>query len=514
MEAKTKIAELKKMMRAEDRLADLNEQLRTGEFRVKEKPVSVELPVEIQRIKVDIKRKNYQIRELQEAITPKTVFGKILEAGNLVRTAQTIGEISPALRQGLVPLVSLIRQGEWGKITQAHGEALKALFSEFSAEQIDIWIREHPHNYIYDRAKLHITELGAQLSRREEFFQSSIAEKVPAYKHIVKASHRYMTTLLNLLRVNMFETMLERYPNATRAELTAWADYVNKASGRGDLKSFEQSAGALATIFFAPKFAVSRFQTPLAVWKSRKTPRVQMEIAKDMASAVSMGVTALTLAKLAGATVNTDYRDPDFGKIRVGDTRVDIFAGFQQPARLLIRSVVVGTDAWGISGQDLPQSEKDVKLQELWGRFAGWKLSPAITISAELASREDVFGNPTTPQGTILRAVVPIITSSTLNAYKKDGLGAAGLTFGSEFVGFGSSTYKDAEGRVRKNIRKLWKEGKEDEAKETTENWNLLNPDNRIVGMDIIDGADTTRIELAKPKEKANKKFIYKRVTP
>ena len=82
------------------------------------------------------------------------------------------------------------------------------------------------------------------------------------------------------------------------------------------------------------------------------------------------------------------------------------------------------------------------------------------------------------------------------------GTGAAAISTSLELVGFGANTFADSELRVRRKIRKLHNQGKEKEAQEIGDNWNLLNPDNRIVKIRNIIGADTTFIEIAKPKRR------------
>ena len=61
---------------------------------------------------------------------------------------------------------------------------------------------------------------------------SNLVRKVPILKQVAAASERHMTTYLNLLRTAAFDQFVAANPNATQAELKAWAAFVNVASGR------------------------------------------------------------------------------------------------------------------------------------------------------------------------------------------------------------------------------------------------------------------------------------------
>src|SRR5690606_28503671 len=74
---------------------------------------------------------------------------------------------------------------------------------------------------------------------------------------------RAYTTALNVLRADSFDAMVQtlaRGAEVTQAEADAIAEYVNNATGRGSLGKWEGAAMQLNTIFFAPKYVLSRFR--------------------------------------------------------------------------------------------------------------------------------------------------------------------------------------------------------------------------------------------------------------
>jgi len=262
---------------------------------------------------------------------------------------------------------------------------------------------------------------------------------------VVRGSDRSMTTTLNLLRTAVFDDFVARNPNATDPELTAWADWINVATGRGSPGRLAAVGTELSTILFAPRFAISRFQVPMALFKHWQEPRVRREIAKDYAATMTVGLTALALAALAGASVSLDPREPDFGKIRTGDTRLDIWGGMLQPARLMARLMLGATDRMGVTGQELSESEIAVDPLALLGQFATFKLSPIVTVPVELYRGRDVVGQPHTPPQTALNAIVPIVLRDVLDAYRSQDPARTAALGAFSLLGLGVSTYGERE---------------------------------------------------------------------
>ena len=241
------------------------------------------------------------------------------------------------------------------------------------------------------------------------------------------------------------------------------------------------AATAVSTAIFAPRFAVSRIQAPFQLFRFWKQPRVRKEIAKDYAAIAGVGLTMLTLADWAGLEVGVDPRDSDFGKIRFGDTRIDIWGGVQQPMRLISRIILGATDKAGITGNTLTDSEKRVDPMELLGRFAAFKIAPSLSIPLELYRGKTAVGEERTPSQTAVRAVIPLVLEDVLEAARKSGFTAAAVTAPLVVLGVGVSTFSDSATRVRRDIRKLLEEGKIEEATQRRRRWNEANPNNPIL---------------------------------
>jgi hypothetical protein len=480
-EIRTQIAELRKTMKVEDTLADLNSQLESGDFKITVRP---EVPIDpaLERMQIEVKKARQNIRRAIEDMRPKTKLQRVDEGLNFLRTMKATADLSYALRQGAMlsarrPITAI----------KTFGKAFQAALSEAKAEQIDHQIRNHPNQFLRDKAGLYLAELDkGPLKGHEEAFMSSLAEKIPIFGKVVKASERNMVTGLNLLRTAAFDGFLERHPNATTVELKAWADYVNKASGRGNLGQSAGAARLLSSVFFAPRFAISRFQAPAALIQNMSKPRVRAEIAKDMAAFVGTGMTALGLAYLAGARVSMNPRDPDFGKIRFGDTRVDIWGGEQQAVRLIAGAATNIYDRAELAaGRSTPSNAERVAIErysplEAFGRFASFKLAPSITVPMELWTGKDITGQPTTRTKTLATAALPLLYQDIYDAYQSEGAGAAIGTAAGGAVGLGVSTYPDSEAQTRKKYLDLREQGDKSEAARIRIQWNRAHPDNKI----------------------------------
>lgn len=485
-----KIAALRQEMRVEDTLSDLQEQLRTGEFKIPEKQQAPVISPSLEKKQIELRKARQEWHRAIEATAPRTGRTSLGEVAAFGRAIKATADMSATLRQGL--WVSARRPVLASKSFE---RSAHAFFNEHTADQIENAIRQHPNQLLREKSGLALTEHAGSLKDREEHFMSSAAEKIPGFGAVVRASNRSMTTTLNLLRVGAFDKFVADFPNATTDELKAWADWVNVATGRGSLGKLAAVAKELSLVIFAPRFAASRAQTPFMLLKYWKQPRVRKEIAKDYAAVAGLGLTALGLAHAAGLEVGFDPREADWGKIRVGDTRIDLWAGVQQPMRVLARIALGATDQVGLTGAHLTDTQKEIDPLELLARFVGYKFSPAVTVPRELYRGKTAVGEDVTPSETAVKAVLPLLFEDIYESYKQSGPGMAALTGGLQFFGVGAQTYGDNASKVRRDVMKLLYEGKDNEAQARIREWNedAEQPIRSVGGTRFEDAATTRR---------------------
>lgn len=459
---RTKLKELRRTMKIEDDLARYEDQIRTGDFEVPDEVVKRKVSPSLERAEIDLKRARRKIREEIEKLRPKGKVEKVIMVGENLRAIKATADLSATLRQGAISVVShpVLAAKNFPK-------SLLAAFSEFKAEALDHAMKEGPNKYLYDKGKLELSELEGVPLKREEFFAGNLIEKIPGLGHIVKGSNRHMATFLNLMRTGMFDDFVRKVPNATTEELQAYASWINVTTGRGNLGKFAQAGRALGTVFFAPRFAVSRLQTPIVFFKAMKaSPRVRAQVAKEAVAVTSTALGVLALAKLSGAEVGDNPRESDFGKIRIGNERIDIFAGYQQPYRLIAKMGVGLTDRMGMTGKWLQNKETgklltsaEVDPLDDWIQFAMYKLSPQFQLARQLYTGENVVGQDQSRTETVIRSIVPIMAESIYDAWKLEGPGTAARSGALNLLGVSSNVYPDSAARLKRDIKKADFEG-------------------------------------------------------
>ena len=129
--------------------------------------------------------------------------------------------------------------------------------------------------------------------------------------------------------MDVFKQLLGRLgKDPAQKDVESIAHLINVTTGRVGIKRLEKALNASAHLFFGPQLTASRFQyalgTPLMAAKSAASRKViAQEYVRYIAGVAAIGA----LAKMAGAEVGTDPHSTDFGKLIVGDRRVDITGG-------------------------------------------------------------------------------------------------------------------------------------------------------------------------------------------
>lgn len=399
----------------------------------------LELQAQLAKVKADWQRGLIKDRLARRTFAQK-LGGRLKESLNFPRTVLSSWDVSAVLRQGgFVALGNPLRA--WRNL----GPMFKALASEASALRTEQEILSRPNAPLYARSKLYLAPHEAlHLSRMEEQLMSSMADKVPGVKH----SNRAYITFLNRLRADSFDALLRSVQrpgvNLTQAELEAIANYINIATGRGNLGKATAASETLATIFFSPRLMASRFQllagSPLyrGSWATRKA--IAIEYAKFLGG-VSV---VLALGALAGAKIERDPRSADFAKLRFGNTRVDFLGGLQQPTVLLARLAKEETkNAAGVvkplTGPKLPYGADTTT--DVLVRFLRSKLSPVVSAAVNVKQGEDVVGQPVTAGSTAAGLLVPLTFQDIYEVMQEHGI-ARGTALGLlSLFGFGLQHY-------------------------------------------------------------------------
>jgi hypothetical protein len=228
------------------------------------------------------------------------------------------------------------------------------------------------------------------------------------------------------------------------------ATVVNTGTGRGSLGKFERAGPALNAFFFSPKLMASRLQmlNPIYYMKLDKFARV--EALKQTLSTAGAGLTILGLAKMAGATVGTDIRSADFGKVKIDNTRFDIGGGFLQYLRLagqLWTGKVVSSTTGKVStlGEGYkPRTRLDILMSAIQ-----YKEAPVFSFATSLLKGQEAFGGEFKLTSEIGKRFIPMIIQDMVEVYKDDPsllpISALGI-FGIGLQTYNPSSYKKRHG--------------------------------------------------------------------
>jgi hypothetical protein len=313
------------------------------------------------------------------------------------------------------------------------------------------------------QAKLPFTELGRDVGAREERFASDYAELLTGGKYSpVRASGRAYTGFLDKTRADVFDHLLKRAQaqgvNVQDPKfLRSLGSYVGSATGRGDLGAFQEAGKVLNAVLFSPRLLASRLNFLNPAYYARLHPFARKEALR---SGIQLAGTVSTLLALAsrvpGVKVNTDPRNPDWGKIRVGDTRVDIAGGFQQELRLLAQ-LASGVAISSTTGKRLSLTAggfgQPTRL-DIAQRFFMGKESPIASLVTDWARGSTQIGQKFTWGSAATQRMIPLLAQDSADLYKEkhggmNGLMAALAGYGVGSVGFGVQTYGSAPVKAR-----------------------------------------------------------------
>ena len=386
--------------------------------------------------------------EFTKAVLEKRpLFQKMFEASlqiaNIPRSLMASFDLSAPLKQGVFFV------GRPKQFLPAFKKQFGAFVSEKAYENIQDAIITHPDYQLSRDSKLALTDLDARLGTREEQFMSLWAEKIPLVGKVVRASGRAYIGFLNKLRFDVFVDLVNKAeilgldPRKNRDLTKSIADFINNATGRGTLpRGLQTSAVALNSVFFSPRLLFSRLNLLNPIYYVKQEPFVRKEALKSLFSFVGAGLTVLTLSKLIGADVGDEPRSSDFGKVKIDNTRFDVWGGFQPLVRSAAQ-IVTGKYISSTTGKEMTLGEgyKPMTRADIVQRFVEGKLAPIPSFVVALMKQQDAQGKPVSIPKEIGERFVPMVLQDIYDLAKENpALVPAGLV---NIFGVGVQTYQD-----------------------------------------------------------------------
>jgi len=286
---------------------------------------------------------------------------------------------------------------------------------------------------------------------KEEPFASNLAQRLP----MVRRSERAFTVFLNEMRMGAYEAARGAMTaqGASAAEFKLLGRFINLASGRGTLPAnLDRYAPILNTVLFSAKYQMSTLQLPRQLGRMliSKNPYMRKEAARALVGFVGGGAALLGLFQMTGqGDVELDPRAGDFGKIKIGETRLDIWRGYVQYARFAAQMLT------GERKSAYGNMNKTQRYDIAW-RFLPSKASHAMGLLVDLLKGEtymgdDLFTSTKDVVRTARERLLPLALQDVMDAMEQSG--ANGLwTAAPATLGVGVLTYVNDFVRTKEKI--------------------------------------------------------------
>lgn len=405
-------------------------------------------------------------------IKPPEITASFLDYANLPRSMMAGADMSYALRQ-----MALLVPTHFPEAIKSLGQGVRSVLDPEHAALIEDQIKNSSFASLKESnrfGKLYQAPMGdtGSLLTREENYGSlpalnTLGPVGKLVRGIYEPLERGNTTMINKFRSDVADNFINTTLRNNGADglsgvtpkmakdIGTYNNFINRATGRGNLGSVEKAALPLGQVFFSLRSAIAKPQAAGYLLSQPGSP-VWNQVAKDFAGFLGTGVATLALADQAGLKVGLDPRSSDFGKIRVGDTHIDLWAGWQPMVRAIYQ------EAQGVHGENNRVTSSGagyhVGALPLAGDFIRNKLSPQAGAALDLAGPSVGIDRPRYRDApgfnvkTGINYLAPLWIQSAADALKHDGVQGAALAGGLDFFGGGTQSYAPQKGEVRGDV--------------------------------------------------------------
>jgi len=396
--------------------------------------------------------------------------------------------------------------------------------SAFKDIQADIITR--PNYKLAKTAKLRLSNLNKNLFEKEETFMTTLLNKIPG----LAASERAYIGFLNKARMDLFDYLIEVAKLAGEdvslgsKAAEDIATIINAFSG-----GYGKTDPLLNAFLFSPRRVRSavKILNPWTYINPKTSKTARKAAIRNLLGSLAMTGSVIALAGLHGAVEKEeDPRSSDFGKIKVGDTRLDISGGIASYVILLSR-ILSGEIKSSNTGaiKKLGNNYTSTSGFDLTANFIRNKLSPLASLIIDVLTGENAVGEKKTPTQSVIDRFKPMFLKDAYEVLTEDPEAKILIPFA--LFGGGLSTYSISEDWTTKDTKEMaqfkQKVGekefkaanekynqiirKEIEALKKTDKYKKMTPDEQLK-------------EITKIKDKAKKdifkqyNFQYKKSLP
>jgi len=382
---------------------------------------------------------------------------------NLPRTTSASMDLSRSFRQNILLI------GKPKLFAKSIANDYKFLLQDEKAARLYEHQTFIKHGEMIQRMGLRWNDWGAKAghARGTEQFSSRVAGRIPG----VRRSERAFALGGNIARLELAAQLDEQYQGKGLSE-KQWQDIgkvVNILTGEGNTKTFGKYGPFLNAAFFAPRLLEARVRSITDLVNPKMDGVARKVLASHMAKFIGINTAVLaSMSAVPGVSVERDPRSTDFGKIRIGDTRIDFWGGYLPLARTIQRLT---------SGKRKTQSGRivDAEAIDTIASFFQAKLGPIGGAALDNLRGTDFIGDDVSLDADGMlkqfwQRFVPFFMQDVADAVRHEGwkgMATAPLAF----HGVGVQTYRmspGAEVMMRKN---------EIASQVMNKNWDQLGPE-------------------------------------
>lgn len=271
----------------------------------------------------------------------------------------------------------------------------------------------------------------------EDFFPTSIVQKIPGLGNLFKASDEAFTMFSQGSRMDLFEKYVNLYKEANLGKLPdaevmkQFAKVANSTTGRGGLKSFEASSSLLNQILFSARYQTAQINTVRHAFMAGPAGQVaRKQLGRHL---LMMGGIMTTLSMFGD--VGWNPKENTFGKFRLPGSKkwVDVTGGLASYVALMGRI------------EDKLSSKPEYKdtAMNIVVDFMKGKLAPAPGALRDILEQRDYQGRKPTPLTIAESLFVPISVNNPIQDTENN-IDAMTTTFSAflESLGFSTTTPK------------------------------------------------------------------------
>ena len=390
-----------------------------------------------------------QLRSVSEISKGKS---RAVDLFALPKTVAASGDLSAILRQNAL-LIGNPKQ--WIKSAAANWKALTTDEKTLSLVEKDMLTSDVGQKAIESGIVWNSWKQGSDYASGTERFASETAKKVP----FVQRSSRAYAFGLNTARLAMFEKISNQWDKSqyspTSKDYKNLAHVVNVMTGEAPARTLKGYAPTLNALFFAPRLLEARIRSFTDILNpnlgglfSKFSPRRILAWQMVKFIVINSSVLAM-LSNIKGVEVERDPRSSNFGKVRIGNMRIDFWGGFLPLARTVTRLM---------TGETKTQSGNIIET-ETFDTIAGFlrsKLGPVPSAAVDFLVGENFIGEEVKfdPDGVskqFYEKFVPFFMQDIVDALKLQGAVGGSIAAPLAFIGAGVSTYEmSPSARVRK----------------------------------------------------------------